>query len=140
MAMTAAALGIERKEFNALGRVRDGLRENRYIHVPSPESRLKPLAKGGFNMSEPCEAYQCGTVSCIGGCVALEMKMNAGDARAYVCSKSHDTSALNKLYYPEALEDWPAITPKQAARAIDNFLNTGDPQWARIASRNLVRK
>lgn len=132
--MKPKELGISIKEMNALRKVRDGLREGRFRHVTSPEldedakvKKDKPL----FNMEKACATgYECGTVACIGGWVALQMKIAPEEAAKYVYDGR--STSLDKLYFPDVVKEWDLITPKKAAKAIDNFLTTGDPQWRKV--------
>jgi len=36
---------------------------------------------------------------------------------------------MKELFYPPSEFSYKAITPAQAAKAIDNYLETGDPDW-----------
>lgn len=133
MPLSAKKLGITQKELNALKRVRDGLREGRYRHVKNCDLRdAKSDGRPIFNMEGSAWNASCGTVGCIGGWMAMSMGMSTLAASDYV----HDTSpaALHPLFFPHGVDlfHWDRITPKRAARAIDNFIETGDPKWAQV--------
>jgi hypothetical protein len=84
-----------------------------------------------FDMNKSCFAYGCGTVSCIGGTMALIMGMSPSTARSYV---SNSSETLRDLFYPQDLHStkWHRITPRQAVKAIDNWLRTGKPMWKNV--------
>lgn len=95
-----------------------------------------------FNMRAGCDVYDCGTVMCIGGWAKLFMdnldpdKLSPDevmDINAYVLSVGYG-KPLNALFYPSDDEGSipSAITPHQAADAIDNFLQFGDPRWPEV--------
>jgi hypothetical protein len=124
--MKATELGITRKELNALKKVRDGLREGLYRHLSAEDVyEKKDNGKPVFNMSNWATSQTCGTVGCIGGWMEAQLK-----APRY----SWDwPETLHPLFHPLVEgNEWERITPKKAARAIDNFIETGDPQWAKV--------
>jgi hypothetical protein len=81
---------------------------------------------GHFNMCHWNSAvHGCETVSCIGGTAELIGGVTFGKM---LLSYNH---ALYQLFMPNLnLNDWDAITPTQAARAICSYLTTGDAKWA----------
>jgi hypothetical protein len=87
----------------------------------------------------------CGTVSCIGGTMALIMGMDADAARGYVGTRGHSES-LQELFYPDIFyEDdgeraWDKVTPAVAVKAIDNWLNTGDPAYHTLVDGVVKKK
>ena len=93
-----------------------------------------------FNMNVGCTRDgNCGTVSCIGGTMALIMGMDSADAADYVRYHSVGCKLAKRpiasLFFPPEnpkLGDWDKITPKQAIKAIDNFLETGRPLWTKV--------
>lgn len=130
---TAEQLGISKREFGALRRVRDGLRSGRYVHTPNVSDPPK-TRKRLFNMKYDSASTNCGTAACIGGWMAKEMRKSAFD-----CVMNAEGS-LKKLFFPQINYDrWDDITPKQAVTAINNFLKTGNPKW-REATRKSSRK
>jgi hypothetical protein len=89
-----------------------------------------------FNMGEPGERIECGTVACIGGWMGIFMGMTIPQASDFVESKEDRPNKFRTLFYPDH-EDrinvaYPDITTKQAAAAIENFLRTGKPNWNRV--------
>jgi len=87
--------------------------------------------KHSFNMSISCDVVGCGSVSCIGGTMAMIMGMrDPYDAEHYVCNAWGE---LGKLFYPNhpsvSMYD---ITVEQSIRAIDNFLTTGRAKWHKV--------
>lgn len=135
---TAKQLGLSRKEHNALVKIQDGLASGRYKHIKRDADYNWPEYKGKkplFNMNQACtKGHSCGTVACIGGWMALEMKMSPQEAADFVFNVRSGVPKY-RLFYPEdVVDDWDEITPKKAARAIGNFLETGDPQWDKVAA------
>lgn len=89
-----------------------------------------------FNMNIGCTAKECGTVSCIGGTMALIM--GHGEVAAVNYVDHYHSNSLSLLFFPNEdvpsnqLVNYNAITPQQAVIAIDNFLKTGKPKWRKI--------
>ena len=85
-----------------------------------------------FKMDISAGNWECGTVCCIGGGMALLMGMSIQKAAAYV--ENH--FSLNDLFYPTYRDggqlNYEKITPKRAAQAIENFLFYGRPRWQTI--------
>lgn len=86
-----------------------------------------------FNMNIPCRLDgHCGTVACIGGTMALLMGQLSPSR--YVAGGGLN-GKLGRLFYPDtALVQWQSITPAQAVRAIDNWLDNGNPRWRSATS------
>jgi hypothetical protein len=134
---TAAELGIEPIEHLALRVVRDGLASGAFRHVKNAKwFSTKGDGQPVFSMDTVHMNTPCGTVGCIGGWMAAEMQMSRAEAVEYVSTQDEDDTVLKSLFYPAGFRTvggtWDNITPKRAAKAIDNFLNTGDPQWAKV--------
>lgn len=75
----------------------------------------------------------CGSVCCIGGHIALLHGISIRGARRYVQSQAQTSGALGALFFPDLTVNhqhpgWRA-SEAEAARAILNFLTTGDPDW-----------
>lgn len=128
--LSAKDLEISRKEYRALTRVKEGLESGRYVHVGNHESNV-PKGKRAFDLSIACERGSCGTVGCIGGWLAREMRYSIQDAEDYVTSTEVD-SKIRHLFFPPRRIDYEGVTPIQAAQAIENFLRTGNPSWNEI--------
>lgn len=135
-------LGITFAELGALLGTRELLKADMLEHDP------RHVTKPGtheFDMNTACKPNgECGTVSCIGGTMALIMGKNIGEADLYVRDTSTEvvggkSPALGKLFYPGRdgySGDWSAITPAQAIAAIDNFLAGGHPRWMEVLDDN----
>lgn len=117
---------ITAEEKAALIRVRDGLRAGKYVHARSADKRSK---KPRFDMGTTGLFKQgkhgCGSVACIGGWVHKELGRTGG-ASTWAYTKAA------ALCYPDVINDWSGITPKEAANAIDNFLKDGKPRWKAV--------
>lgn len=92
-----------------------------------------------FNMNYACiRGGECGTVSCIGGTMALIMGEDPDD---YVGKYGHGSigGVFRTLFYPEVrgetLHSFATITAKQGVKAIDNFLQCGTPRWERVLTK-----
>ena len=136
---TARQLGITAKEYKALLKVRDLLSKREVLFNMGAiisDERYHP----GYGR----DVHNCGAVCCIGGWMAVVMhgeldnfdfyKIECG-VIDYVVDKR--SQSLSKLFYPTPVDiEWSEITPSQAIRAIDNFMNTGDPDWSSIVQEN----
>lgn len=140
---THKELGITKKEYNAAIKVRDGLREGRYVHIKyDDDGEIKNGSeKRLFNLGEAFRpaTSDCGSVACIGGWMATEMRVPVAERTHFVDPRFGYTSArgrsdsLYPLFFPEGLDvEWETVSPKRAAKAIDNFLKTGSPKWDRV--------
>lgn len=76
-----------------------------------------------FNMN----AWDCGTIGCIGGWVESKFNCKVNDEIVY-------NQKLSLLFFPD-VDGYATITTKQAAMAIDSYLRMGDPQWGKITGR-----
>lgn len=104
------------------------------------ESRLGTYrSEDKFNMNHGClprsaieNGFEgCGTVYCIGGFVALRHGKDWQEANSYVL-RSH-SGGLKRLYFPYVVgTDWHSITREQAIHAVENYLQTGEPEWAEV--------
>lgn len=104
--MTPAELNIHPKEYKALLKVRNKL----------CDGSIKPEL---FDMCDFDSSKSCGTAHCIGGWV-----------RIYYKNINYNKDETFSLFYPrEADIPWYKITTCHAVKAIDNFLETGDPNW-----------
>lgn len=73
------------------------------------------------------DKWSCGNIHCIGGWADAIYKTN------FNCKPYDD--ALDELFFArEARIDRGDITPKQAAKAIKNFLTKGDPKWGPVTA------
>jgi hypothetical protein len=97
----------------------------------------------GFHMGEQCTVDEealdykgeaCGTIACIGGHAWL--LENPGDAKGAI--RFVNTSApagLARLFWGTF-----SATPREAACAIDNYLETGQPNWNLARERAALEK
>jgi hypothetical protein len=122
-------LGITVAEYVALEDVRKGLLSGRYHHGKyNPKKlnfRMVSTCENPKNVKAESTKAACGTVACIGGWVAFSMnKKSTVDVRdRYVSSRCG--SSLYRLYYEYNGDP----KPKQAARAIKNFLKGSADPW-----------
>ena len=131
---TATELGISEKLHGALILVKGMLERDEIVHAtrdydvddyPLPEAAPEVWK---FNMSDwrtkvTFAGGPCGSVACIGGSCEWLLKERLSDA---------DEDRAMELFYPHEVgssSNWSEITPAQAARAIGNFLTTGEPKW-----------
>lgn len=130
-------LGITFAEFGALLGTREMLKLDLITNADCP----LPLEQAHvLNMNTTVSVYDCGSIGCLGGHMALIMGLSAGQADAYVtngrCRKHGGavaSPALHDLFYPSDIYDWEGITPAMAIDAIDNFLKDGNPHWDDVA-------
>ena len=131
-------LGITFAEFGALLGTEAMLREHNLQHTPVRYAQDKHSHK--FNMALACDFNGCGTVSCIGGTMALIMGMNMREnVLDYVgirLGEGRHSPALKPLFFPPKEDvlgiEWDAITPAQALKAIANFKKDRHPRWKQI--------
>ena len=128
-------LGITFAEFGALLGTEAMLREHNLQHTPVRCAQDKHSHK--FNMGMACDFNGCGTVSCIGGTMALIMGMNTSENVCYYVGarlgEGRHSPALKPLFFPNVRGiEWDAITPAQALKAIANFKKDRKPCWKQI--------
>lgn len=75
-----------------------------------------------FNMRAWRRKYDCGTVCCIGGTAQALSGTSFPNASVF------ENQNLHNLFYPNNQKAWNA-TPRQAARALSNYLSTGRASW-----------
>lgn len=129
-------------ENEALLKVAEGLESGEYVHVGTDGGfagltmmeRLISEKKKFFNMNSEELELSCGTVRCIGGWVGHLLGQDSWN----YCMNVFKTSGkgLYSLYYPDIDEDvlYEEITTEQAAKAIRNYLERGDPDWEEVLS------
>lgn len=124
---TAKQLKLTNAELTALKAVRSGLLRGEYVHAPNPQD-MKKSKRRLFNMNyDGATFFRCGTVGCIGGWMAKEMPEKE------MFSIWDAEGPIKLLFFPGVgADEWDAITPRQAARAISNFLKTGFPKWREV--------
>jgi hypothetical protein len=147
--LTAAELKMSQEELDALLKVREMLANGQIEHRDTYAGKLPAC---GLDMSVPQEKHRCGTAMCIGGWVKTFMLGVKPDAKGvyhltdreghevakYVhrhCDDPDDEGyvPLCTLYYPQDTGwDWEDLKPIHGIQAIDNFLATGDADWASV--------
>ncbi len=88
----------------------------------------------GFNMDWDFKTVGCGSIGCLGGWTAYEMR--DGDC-VDLCDVMYIDVDLCDVMYIEELEplfypcsiDWERITVEQAAATLRNYLTTGEIDW-----------
>jgi len=113
------------EEITALIRVRRDLSQGNFTYFATPQaidyrSISFPDLNGErlriFDMHLTLVQYPYGTVACIGGWMMSYMRKGYTDLALFVCHKPR----LRELCYPPFM--FPRIHPKQAVRAIDNYM------------------
>jgi len=130
--LSALALNISPAEHRALLEIRGLFAAGTFKHDPSGAAEHPD----GFNMNFPEHSSECGTSCCIGGwmyhAMSRDRSTTAYSAGDYVNHKS--SGALKDLFFPpmDDIEDmaYEDITPGAALLAIDQFLATGEVNWA----------
>lgn len=132
----AERLNITERELKALMDTRNDLATEKLKYISNDEfydDRTLKFRGRRFNMGVAAQRKDCGTACCIGGSMALRMRMSVRDADSYVGDYSVPSWAspkgLQALFFPPQHIDYDRITPAQAVKAIDNFIETGDPKW-----------
>lgn len=145
---TSEELGITETERQNLIKVRDMFNAAEISLVKDPRSKPKLDA---FNMNTTCSKrysgrreHDCGSVMCIGGWVkTLELnppkdkkgnfKIDEDAAWNIDNYVRNSRGAIRDLYYVHIngtqMYQMHSVTCAQASRAIDNFLEHGEPRW-----------
>lgn len=126
-------LGLTFPEYGALLGTKALLESGMLWHNPSGREIGSDVHQ--FDLGTTCKTRDCGSISCIGGTMAIIMGMDADAADKWVWMRRYDRG-LEELFFPRHLMDSHAmeeITPEQAAAAIGNFLQTGQPEWKKVA-------
>lgn len=130
----------------ALQTLADDLRTGKIAHFPHPtkSERMARRVAGdmhvfyppegvvAFNMAEVLadgSKYNCGTVGCIGGLLALRLGL---DPDRFIDKACDVDPRFSNLFYPNISRDgahWDSITPIAAAAAIETFLAGGQPHY-----------
>jgi hypothetical protein len=124
---TAAELQITDSEYEAALVVLRMLERGELHHLFEDEQSHfnawdRATIPNGFNMACSGVRTSCGTVACIGGWMAMHMKLHM---RRYV-GYTHSPS-LRSLFWGNTHSH---TTTEQAAMAMRNFLTVGKPEWA----------
>jgi hypothetical protein len=129
--ISADELGITDAEQRALVTVL-GMMERGEIADSEPGASLwgrdVPSAPVGFNMASFFAESDCGTIACICG-----WAIAVGGLNKDLMLKRFEVPALDRLFDPSAsclpFGAMAQITTPQAARALRNYLTTGEPNW-----------
>jgi hypothetical protein len=78
-------------------------------------------------MQEWKAGYRCGTVACLGGTAELLGGISFTD-EVYGLNDGDD---IEELFHP-SIEDWDIITEKDGAKALRNYLTTGNANWKEV--------
>lgn len=93
--------------------------------------RLDDITGAHFNMSYWNFQEDCGSVRCIGGILS---------SKGYSAEASSHGPGLDELFFMSSVCEFNDeqntiirdVTSEQAARAIDNYLQSGDPKWKEV--------
>jgi hypothetical protein len=122
--------GITFAEMGAFVATRNMLAMGLLEHDPTRTKYINN--KHTFNMNWGCLTRGCGSVSCIGGTMALIMGIKDDAARYYV-NDGGTNGVFSELFFPKNIsKSYSGITPKQAVAAMDNWWKTGKPQWRKV--------
>lgn len=134
--MTAAELGLDKRERAALVQVLGMLERGELRHVPVKHDRFlsvratQDAALGLFNMNDWASESECGTALCIRGTAEAIMRTSFSypvwGTRQY--EKIEDLF-MYSMYRGYARED---VAVPQAAQALRNYLTTGEARWAEV--------
>lgn len=138
--MTAAELGLEPAQRDALVAVLGMLERGELVHVrPSREElpgtalRISGPRIGQFNMLYWASDTDCGTVHCIGGAAEV-----VGHLETYSLDRAANArygTPLYRLLYGRTVDgrclphDIYDCTPAQAALALRSYLTVGEAHW-----------
>jgi hypothetical protein len=141
-----AKKNLRKTHYAALVKVRNGLKSGR---IPEDHFNMGVIVSSGDREIQG----HCGTVGCIGGWMGIYLSRqysvalkdycalkNGYDLEDFVVDQSR-TYGYRDLFFPHVLDDldisWSAVTPGMAVDAIDNFLNTGKPDWEKVVRVHL---
>lgn len=123
-----------------------GTREMLKAHIVEENIRGRRYAtphQHDFNMDISCRTNECGSVSCIGGTMGLVMGLDGDAAAGYVEGNGSSDAPLNELFFPNhekgVCTKYGTIKPRQAIKAINNWLKTGRPHWKDVLGPKQAR-
>ncbi len=146
--LTTEDLGLTDIQRDALIKTLGMLERGELVHIqgrdmPGYANVLLPSGEPGFtghfNMSYWMYQIGCGTIACLGGTSA----MVAGDEHLWGDHHVEDDvpgGPLERLFMPggiDLLYEWKDITTEQAARALSNYLTTGEARWEEILEKRV---
>lgn len=111
----------------ALLAIRDDLRSGALPHSKVSD----PFSRDIGTPSQFCMLHfrgrgDCGTAACLGGHLSHRL---GESGEGWYWRDRHMEKLFEPLFFPPRKMRYSAITPDQAADAIDNFLVDGDPRW-----------
>lgn len=136
--MSAADLGIPDEHRSALIQVLGMLERE---EIPGHFGSARGAAFDMGNWWKECydkKGWFCGTVGCIAGWAEHVGEVNF---RGALYEHGKKLPQLEELFYVQSLEgvvELSAITPKQAAAALRNYLTTGRPCWAEVLAPQIT--
>lgn len=132
--LSADALSITNAEHAALVAVLGMLERGELAQSPSERALILmpsvPRRRGRyFNMKYVHSVQSCGSLACICGWA----RVAAGDVRVFHTKCNDELSALFGFDKMGLVDDplWDA-TPEQGARALGNYLSTGEARWDEV--------
>ena len=129
---SAEQLYLSEKQKEALVRTLELLENGKLLHVRDfcPEIDKKgEKFTGHFNMAYWRAKDSCRTVACIGGTAELISGVKFLDPNKFI--GGHFPPKLNELFF-RPTGHFNSKTPAQAAKALRNYLTTGDAQWSTV--------
>jgi hypothetical protein len=132
---TANELRIRDEEYEALKWVREELATNAIVWQNRSGEWIEwSSAPKQFNMGTILSRDEgfggCKTAACVGGWMAIRMgHTERWDAVNYVNNEMSPALVPLCFPYPSLMEH---MRPEHAVKAIDNFLETGDPAWEQV--------
>lgn len=140
--LKAKQLNISNRQYNALIGVIALLKSGKLTYK---ENYNVDVTVKGFNLGYWFQHTDsdCGSIGCIGGWAewvdARERKVRwewhglfPMEMFNKYCDEFHE--GLNSLMYPDIAE-YDEVTPQQAAKAVQNYLTTGYPDWEEIIGK-----
>lgn len=137
--------GVSQKNYEALLEARELIANECVKHDDGGDGWRE---KTGFNMNKTCTTHSCGTVACIGGWMGLSL-YGANDLISAGMKPTHnqirrtrdfvedggDRGEFYDLFYPPSSLYYDHIENSEAVKAIDNFIQTGHPDWEKVCGR-----
>ena len=128
-------------------------RTAKWLEAGAPERNFNMAVVVDWNAgwADSVPANWCGTTCCIGGYIWQQTiaaddtrKINRALREGGICHDAADAAGLDRsvadaLFYPKSTSSgltyeggWSTITPAQAARAVRNVMERGEPYWEEI--------
>lgn len=131
---SAAELDLTDEQYDALKKVLVLLETSKLNFIEElpefwPYNVKLPEFTGHFNMAHWTAVAPCGTVACIGGTAEL-----IAGKRIFGGIDGDHPPMLHNLFYPTGLH----ATTEQAARALRNYLTSGDADWNTVLGLHKV--